>query len=359
MQHPKLNFDEFPKSDFQDWKQSALKTLKETPPDQILKWRPDPQIQADIYYDDNTSRDSRYITSFFQRNPPSPWKLIQSIFAENNHQTNKLAKQALMHGADGITLKLSDDDDITQLLSGVQTEHCLLGFAGTGAESAGYLIKKLSPYEVIQGLRLTGEHEEVHSEHSNLKMGHISDKEFDQHSLVNNTAGIIHKIDQILNLNPTITSLRNLCIHLHLSDDFYVEITRIRSIKFLVASLANIYKIRSGPADIHIHCQPKANDNAEEGTTLLHNTTTGMAAILAGASSIDFVFPHEDPEFAHRIARNIGNLFREESGMLFDSDPIAGSTAIDHLTHLFSQATWKCFQGISVSPTKKENIPSS
>jgi hypothetical protein len=121
--------------------------------------------------------------------------------------------------------------------------------------------------------------------------------------------------------------------------NFYLGIVRPRAIRFLVSAYLLSENEKVDPGLIHIHSNPAPGKDYKEN--MLQQTTLGTANILGGTNTIHFDLGSDKPvNFSKRISRNIGNLLREESKMVFEEDPVAGSYFLDLLTHQYCKAVW-------------------
>jgi methylmalonyl-CoA mutase len=132
--------------------------------------------------------------------------------------------------------------------------------------------------------------------------------------------------------------------------DYFGEIARLRTFRFLWSKLAEAWKPENTENSIaYIHSQ-SSNWNQtiyDAHVNLLRNTTSAMAAILGGADSIkvkpfDSVFRNSN-EFSERIALNTQLILKEEVWLDKVVDPAAGSYYIENLTQSLIQQSWGIF----------------
>jgi len=123
-----------------------------------------------------------------------------------------------------------------------------------------------------------------------------------------------------------------------------VEVCRLRSIRLAWKRALNHLNLPDTQLFIHA-CSPAwYPENFQPHGNMLKATNTAMAAILGGCDILTI-----DPEDAandmmRRVARNIGNILREESHFNKVADPLAGAYLVDELTRQLTDELWKTIE---------------
>jgi methylmalonyl-CoA mutase len=132
--------------------------------------------------------------------------------------------------------------------------------------------------------------------------------------------------------------------HLGIGSNYFVEISKIRAIKWLCNHPCHLYQI-----------QPEIQFSAEIGfinkslkdphTNLLRQTTEAMAALSGGVSELiirayDDLAEKGSSDFSRRMALNISNILKDESYFDFVKDPLKGSHIIELLTEQLISKAW-------------------
>jgi len=127
------------------------------------------------------------------------------------------------------------------------------------------------------------------------------------------------------------TVSQSVCFSFLLSNDYFVEIARLRAFRIILQSVLQPLQVIG---DIPVICStsvPLSTDPIEKN--ILSNTTQTMSAILGGCDAV-IIHAHDGMynAFSGRIANNISNILREEAGFDKVNDPGAGSYYIEKLS---------------------------
>ena len=131
-------------------------------------------------------------------------------------------------------------------------------------------------------------------------------------------------------------------LHMHLGDDLFAEIARIRAVRAVWDDLGHAAAVVRGPStNTWIQCEV----NYPDGTKSPHEhairaTMQAIAGICGGCDglTIPAVPIPEGEQLGRRMALNIGNLLRDESFMDRVADPLGGSYTMEHLTAAYARA---------------------
>ncbi|MEQ8549793.1 MAG: methylmalonyl-CoA mutase [Cyclobacteriaceae bacterium] len=298
-------FSEFAHADFHDWQSAAIDSLKGKPISE-LHWQSFPGLSLKPYYDRANSESTAYLRTYFSSVQSHSWKLLEFINEDDLTLANKLAKNALMNGSDGVLFKLESallNEDI--LLEGILTDHCQIAYFNN------------SPSKF----------------HNTLK--------FDLHLIAGN--------DIVADMKDAYQKIKNIdreevSISYSISNDFFHEIARLRALRYLTEKIEN--------KKIHLHVFPTAGET--EAEHLLKQTTGALAATIGLADSISFLVGNDDfaDGGATRITRNIGNLIRHEAKLENIGDFSLGSFFIDELTHNLIESCITSDQSIENTSTR-------
>ncbi len=312
-----LTFDEFQKTQFEDWKRQAIKDLKTEDLDPLLTWYPDESAPYSAYYDVNNRQEVKDMQSFFEAAETKRWELLELIEPEQGSTANNLALEALTGGADGVIFSKIGKVSIGDLMSGIDPTICNVSFKDidpqTFEDYAAYL--QTNPSKNHHGYVL-GVDKIPNSQ------GYITQ------SIQNDPA--LSPIKQITAILEALEGGKgDHVVTLQTGPQFFTEIAKTRALRFLASKMVQ--------DDLAILCQPIPLDNKEDN--MLQCTVAGLAGVLGGADAICFPklgFDHTG--FDKRISRNIGNLFRLESSLGSLADALKGSYFIDSLTASFIAA---------------------
>lgn len=324
-QHPK--FTEFEHSDYAAWKAAATRLLKGKNPDEALTWSQEPGISLQAYYDKSHHQNLSYLANFLDlTGEQQEWLQYERVVVSNASEANAHARTGLMNGCTGV-LFVGDLSPIAldQLLQGIEAQHCALAFENTGKD----LLR--IPENIANGFG-TG----VESENRHFRQ--LAIREQSAGSFVERSASLLTEALRAIDKNAA-DRLGNTTLIITPGSDFFHEVARIRALRLILSGIAKHYGIANYSAKLH--CEPLPGN--DEGDHLLRQTTAGLAAVIAGASSLSFHpgASHWAANSAHRVSRHVGNLIRHESRLGNLQDACVGSYFIDHLTDQMARKIWQ------------------
>jgi methylmalonyl-CoA mutase len=133
--------------------------------------------------------------------------------------------------------------------------------------------------------------------------------------------------------------------HFYISQNYFFEIAKLRAFRWLWKQLSELKK-QSGNVFIQSETNVHQQNDKEEYTNMLCNTTEAMSAILGGCDSL-IINSHDsflnNTDFGKRIARNINHILQQESYFNELNDIAKGSYYIEYLTYQLSKKSWEKF----------------
>jgi methylmalonyl-CoA mutase len=133
------------------------------------------------------------------------------------------------------------------------------------------------------------------------------------------------------------------------NQDQFTSIAKLRALRLLWARILELSSVKQQIAP-HIHAQTswRMLTYKDSETNIVRSTIAMFAAAVGGANSVS-VLPHTlshglPEEVARRIARNTQLVLKDEAGLGFVDDPVAGSGSIEQLTSDLCVAAWAEFQ---------------
>ncbi|MEM9325516.1 MAG: methylmalonyl-CoA mutase [Bacteroidota bacterium] len=317
-----VDFSEFPKNTREQWLEKLAKDLRiEDPTDAITK-QLDPELVVTGYADASGKEAHQYISTFFRQQPTRSWQMLEEIAVQNSEKANKIALEALYNGAEGLYFYLNKEKiDLSTLLKDIQPEHCSLAFDQL-SDSAWTSYSKGLTAQPLNGFCSN------YKGNSSVLPKSITSQVF--FANFSTSAPISKGIADVLAQLVKAPQADKMIISVSPGVGFYQTIAKLRALRFLAEAYFNI---RETSVNIAIYCRPELADSAEKA--LLANASIGLSSVLGGADYLSFGLPaFKNDGFDRRIARNVGNLLREESALATFDDVCAGSHFLDHLTHL-------------------------
>ncbi len=146
--------------------------------------------------------------------------------------------------------------------------------------------------------------------------------------------------------------IKKIQFNLGIGSDYFIEIAKIRAIRFLWAKICESYKVKKQDSKVFIHSQTSNFNKTiyDKYVNILRTTTEAMSAIIGGTDSLNIInfdknMP-EDSEFAQRISKNIQIIIKEEAYFDKITDPSAGSYYIENITDKLIEKSWDLFLDI-------------
>ncbi|MGI9553370.1 MAG: methylmalonyl-CoA mutase family protein, partial [Thermodesulfobacteriota bacterium] len=131
---------DFPSTTIEDWKEQVRKDLNGEDFDKKLVWKTDEGFVVEPFYTYEDLKGFSYLTDSVPGEYPfvrgnngveNEWDICEEITGENINDSNKLAKDAVLNGADSLTftgLSLNTKEDISELLKDIPIGEKKLNF---------------------------------------------------------------------------------------------------------------------------------------------------------------------------------------------------------------------------------------
>jgi len=389
---------EFPPVSKKDWKDLIIKDLKGGDYNKKMLWKTPEGIEIDPFFTSEDLEKIQYINAAPASFPyvrgnkekDNAWEICQRIVVSDMPEANAKAKEFIAGGVTGIEFNLQfhcEQEDMNQLLEGIQLEKTALHFSGVHSYSILLeLLKDFCENNNIDRKKVRGSfnfdsfaYYLTHGEYYNSCTDNLSELK----CLFTETAKAFPHI-HILNINGNLYAnagasvaqelafsvssaheylVKMLEMNLKAEDvlphvkftfatgsSFFLEIAKIRVARILWGIIAGNYVPgREHLAQTTIQSISSTENKAifDSHNNILRTTTETMSAIIGG-SNIIHTLPFDDTwkpsdSFSERIARNIQHILREESYLDKVIDPSAGSYYIEELTVSIAQKAWELF----------------
>lgn len=156
---------------------------------------------------------------------------------------------------------------------------------------------------------------------------------------------------QAAGVEPAIAA-RHLRISVSVGSNYFIEIAKLRALRWLWSQVLSAYDIPAGEQVLHIHARTGLWNKTvfDPYVNMLRTTTEAFAAVVGGCDSLHVgcfdEMVREADVFSRRIARNTQHVLMEECDMTKVIDPAGGSWAIEVLTDQMARQAWSVFQQI-------------
>ena len=318
--------------------------------DADLLWTPEKGLAMDTYA---TPEDLDKIPvaalQAVQKRYPG-WQLRSWIDVYDDEvAANRQARQALEQGATALEFYIRGNVSLSLLLKGLKTTSVPIYFSGTvDYETLLSNLRRFFPYRLQGGFGL--------DPHATAQAAAVLDKRRDsplfrplcltevlvEFPLTPLFDGLIRTLETLgeQGFSPT-EIISGLEIEFAVGPHYFVELAKIRAIRFLVAKIQETFGV-SEPVPVFLHAisrhaVPEASST--DFTDLLRATTEALSAVAGGCDAL--TIRDSQDAFSTRLARNISHLFQHEAQCSRVADPAAGSYALEKLTWLLVEQTWQ------------------
>lgn len=327
-----------------NWKEKIIKELKEKSDNVIF------QDEVEDFSIDITEQSKKCFESEDFRDS-NEWKNCFFIDVNDEINSNNLCLNALMGGADSLFFHVENADiNWKTLMKGIQFEYISTRIKLTSIQAVNSSTNFIKQHRNIQLLIDPLMNNE---DLTNYKYGFILDGAELQNIGANTwqEAGILlSTFHELLILDKKENTYN---IHLGIGSNYFIEIAKIRAVKWLFNHLCELYNI-SKPKLIFSAATGFLNKSLKDPhTNLLRQSTEAMSALSAGVSDLtirayDEISEEGATDFSRRMALNISNILKEESYFDYVKDPLKGSNIVELLTQQIIEKSWDFFKSLEV-----------
>jgi methylmalonyl-CoA mutase len=394
-------FSEFPPISTSQWEEKINADLKGADYEKKLIWKTDEGINVRPYYRAENLEELGYLSSPPGETPfirgtkkdTNNWIIRQDIENDNITEANRIAIDAISHGANAIGLDvkaITAHKQMQQLLQGIDISKTGINFISSRSYP---LTLELFIYELahrdLDGNKVSGSLNFdpigfllLHGDFYLTKQGNFDEAEYLIQTINKKIPGF-HAITvngQLFN-NAGATLIQELAyslasgneylaeltskglpvdsiagtiqFSLGIGSNYFMEIAKLRAARLLWSKIVEEYDPETpGSGRMFIHSTTSLWNKTiyDPYVNLLRTTTEGMSAVIGNSDSIS-ILPYDSPyknesEFSRRIARNQQLILKEEAYLDKVIDPAAGSYYIENLTNSIAVNTWELFKNI-------------
>lgn len=338
----------FPATTLDEWKNQLLRELKGAPYSTLI-WDIDGDLKGEPVY--HASGESHFLP--LPGKDKAGWQITALIpVVKGVEVANTMAIQELQMGAEALFLENVHPEFLPDLLKGVHLQMVRLVIKPT---IMGGTASAISWQQTLQNLPGDGRYildiTSFQDDFADQVTGFS-----DRISILNHTIGTVDKPVHQLSAWLRITHQRfrkisqsglkvpPFAMQVDMGPDFILEIARLRAIRWLWHHLLRSWNVNEA-AELTILARITPGQNLLWEDVYIHHATIAMSAVLGGADMILIIPPDQKEwEMAARISRNIHHLLREEAHMYHTIDPMAGSYAIETITHQIAEQAWALFE---------------
>ena len=398
----KINlFEEFSSINTDEWKKQIEKDIKGSDYTKHLIWKTYEGFNVEPFYTLADLEELSYLTDslpgeypFVRGNSQSgnEWEICEEISDINIESSNKIAKEALLNGADSIAFSdfsVNSAEEISRLLKDIPLDQTKLNFnLGLDNLELFDLLITESKKIKIEPLKLSGAlyFSPLNDLLSNGFLPHNSDdcfqkiKEFiteadskapnyktlavNSDSFSDAGSNIVQELafslamgcEYLIKLEKkglgTDLTLRKMIFQFSVSSNYFMEIAKLRAARILWAKIVEKFNPEGNSSHkMTIHCKISRWNKTlyDPYVNILRGTVESMAAIIGGCDSLSvlpFDCRYESSKESNRLARNTQLILREEAYLHRITDPGSGSYYIEKLTDTIANEVLQLFQSV-------------
>lgn len=156
--------------------------------------------------------------------------------------------------------------------------------------------------------------------------------------------------------------LSKMIFHFSIGSNFFMEIAKIRAARILWNKIAEVYgaKMEYRGMDISAETSAFTKTMLDKHVNILRAGNEAFAAVLGGVQYLHVTPFDEESHFSERLARNTQHILQEEAHLQHVVDPAGGSWYIESLTREIAEKAWAFFKTIEakggIVPTIQSNF---
>lgn len=330
------------------WLKAAQSELKQTNPLEHLqkKWGDWP-IKPYYGKDDVGSGQSVHKLSFPHK-AANGWFNLPLVDARLDSSIS-LTVNHLNNGADGIVFQLTSSAKPALLLANIKPEFCFLGFEASDEVFQFFLEADslLQPAEKIHGAIFWNERPEwlkvarLFKAHTNFRCFGIHVGTLNVENLERAFRDAIGALDELTdNTFSAPTVLSKFAFSVTGTNNFFLDVAMIRSLKILFERLTMAYSVADVPAFVRYVTQPVSPSAYDPHGIMISSSLNALSATAASVDAITVDVENQNSNMHVHTARSISLLLKEESKLDKVIDPLAGSYFIENLTSSIVEKIW-------------------
>jgi methylmalonyl-CoA mutase len=359
--------ENFPKTNMEDWKQTASQEIGGKDPYVELRWHSADGVDLLPYYDYESTRGLDYLENFkisAAKNSflgARQWFNTPLVTVTDETTANKISLNHLSNGADGIIFSFEERKGLKleRLLQNIEWPYCSLSFETSEVNFFEKLLRYFISKNYTDTSSLTGSlFWEAFPNSIDLNFYFSSLRNFKPLGLkivsstpANEISEALSKSTKFFESNAADSTALEFFSAINFSlpcgTSFLETIAKLNVLRMLWFQVAQAYGFKNfRPSDLKIHARSEvwAQQNFQPHGNMIKATSSSIAAILGGCDSLTVLAEDEMNATMNRVARNVSNILREESHLNKVADPVAGSYVLQHMQNELASKAWSMFQ---------------
>lgn len=347
----------FPKVSFDEWKDAAVRTLKDRPFEQLITPTFEGINLQPLYTSEHLHNPLNYSEIVSHSKQDGNWLIAQATASNSATEFLYKTKEQLERGNDMIvyvatssswTWSKEEHNELASLLK----NHPFYLSLSPDDEIIG-VFELLTKHELTE---LNGHINGVSS--SSLKtMVTTNDIHHAGGTAVHELAFALVKLSKLAEKQSDFTS--KVAVQFAVDTNFFMEISKLRAFRVLWKAFSTAYKVEPTAIQVLAETSLRSYSKLDPTVNLLRAGNAAFSAVLGGADMIT-VHPHDiltgPSPSSERIARNVQLVIREETMVNKMIDVAAGSYYVETLTADLVRQSWALFLlVIDMTPEQQES----
>ena len=335
----------FPKASFDEWKDAAVRTLKDKPFEQLITPTFEGIDLQPLYTSEHLHNTLNYSEIVSHAKQDGNWLIAQATASNSASEFLHKTKEQLERGNDMIVYVATSspwtwsEEEHNKLASLLKIHPFYLSLSTSDDEIIG-VFELLTKQELTE---LKGYVKGIAS--SSLKtMVTTNDIHHEGGTAVHELAIALVKLSKLADKQSDFTS--KVAVQFAVDTNFFMEISKLRAFRVLWKAFSTAYKVEPTAIQVLAETSLRSYSKLDPTVNLLRAGNAAFSAVLGGADMIT-VHPHDvltgSSPSSERIARNVQLVIREETMVNKMIDVAAGSYYVESLTAELVRQTWALF----------------
>ncbi|PUB11182.1 methylmalonyl-CoA mutase family protein [Paenisporosarcina sp. OV554] len=348
----------FPKASFDEWKDVAVRTLKDKPFEQLITPTFEGIDLQPLYTSEHLHNTLNYSEIVAHAKQDANWQIAQATISTSATEFLHKSKAQLERGNEMIVYIGTPSswtwsrEELTELASLLKTNLFYLSVSTTDDEIIG-VFELFSKQELIE---LKGYVAGVPSS-SLTTMITTNEIHHAGGTAVHELTHALVKLSKLADKQSDFAS--KVAVQFAVDTNFFMEIGKLRAFRVLWKAFSTAYNAETIAIPVLAETSLRSYSKLDPTVNLLRAGNATFSAVLGGADMIT-VHPHDvltgSSPSSERIARNVQLVIREETMVNKMIDVAAGSYYVESLTADLVRQSWALFlQVVEMSPELQES----
>ena len=348
----------FPKASFDEWKDVAVRTLKDKPFEQLITPTFEGIDLQPLYTSEHLHNTLNYSEIVSHAKQDANWQIAQATISTSATEFLHKSKAQLERGNEMIVYVGTpsswtwSSEELTELTSLLKTNPFYLSVSTTDDEIIGV-------FEMFYKQELSELKGYVAGFPSTSLTTMITTSEI-HHSGGTAVHELTHALVELSKLADKQSDFASkVAVQFAVDTNFFMEIGKLRAFRVLWKAFSTAYNVEPIAIPVLAETSLRSYSKLDPTVNLLRAGNAAFSAVLGGADMIT-VHPHDvltgSSPSSERIARNVQLVIREETMVNRMIDVAAGSYYVESLTADLVRQSWALFlQVVEMSPELQES----